>query len=232
MAVGLFWGVYSIDGLIVNSTEDGRYTDGVTNFLASDITSLISGALVAVRLVTSAWAGIASWKCAFIMLEKSSLDLKQFNRMVSARVPWPLNIRSGRFGLLVTAVLLLMLPSTFIAPLLSGAAGWQTVSIQVDAGTANITIPESEAEQWFWYQQIALDRGKYTDRAAGLASLAWANIEQGRPSGCRHVVVGRPVNSTVENALLPCIKFHGISWYGESVPSYVSDVIDPLRNEI
>ncbi|KAF8532826.1 hypothetical protein BDD12DRAFT_950237 [Trichophaea hybrida] len=230
MVAGLSLGVFFVNGRIVNSTDDRRNVNGTTYLLASDVTTIISGSLVAIRIVTTAWAGIASWKCAFILLEKSTLDLQQFNRIVSAQVPWPLGMGSGRLGFLVTTILLLMLPSALTAPLLSGAVGWRSIQIQVDAGTANTTIPVSEKDQWYWYQMQDKVRAKFTNRAAGLAGLTWANIEHDNPSGCRHVVQTQPVNSTVEDIVLPCIDFHEISWYEHSIPLYIRNVLNGTTN--
>jgi len=233
LVIGLSLLVSWLDGAKVNPAEGERYTNGKTYLRASDITTFISGALVAVRLVTNCLAGIFAWKCAFLLLEKSSLDLRQFNMIMSYHVPWSMGLQSGKLCQLVKIILLLMLPSTFVAPLLSGAIDWRSVSVLVDAGLVDITLQAPDPDNWSWYQFNVDVREKLADRATGISALAWSSIEHNDANGCRHVVPinpNLPVNSVVENATVPCINVHNITWYESSPPQYVLDVLDDPRN--
>jgi len=225
--------VFRLDKTTVNQADARRYSDNKTYWRASDITTLVSSVLVVARLVANSLAGILAWMCAFILLEKSSLDLLQFNRMVSLRVPWPPSIGSGWYSLIVTIALLLMLPSTLVTPLLSGAVDWKNVHVQVDAGNVTITSAIFENDNWLWYQNHQDVRAKMADRAVGLAGLAWSNIEHRDDQGCRHVVPQNgnlPVNSTVVDATIPCIQFHEISWYKSSLPQHIREVLESPTN--
>ncbi|KAF8241870.1 hypothetical protein K440DRAFT_641096 [Wilcoxina mikolae CBS 423.85] len=191
--------VYRLDGTKVNPANGGRYSHNKTYLL-----------------VANSLAGILAWKCTFILLEKSSLDLEQFNCVVSLRILWPLGIRSRwcSFKFVVTITLLVMLPSTLMTPLLSGAVDWTSVLVRVDAGKAITTMTILETDNWHWYQYDGTTQKKLVDRAVGIAGLVWSNIEQGDKQGCRHVVPQNenlPVNSTV-------------------LPQYIQDVLENPKN--
>jgi hypothetical protein len=116
-------------------------------------------------------------------------------------------------GWAVVALLLLVLPQPFISPLLSGAVGWGPSFeygplIKVDA-----TNPFADAGLWYWYGVYLTDTRAALRRAAGSASLAWAGTTPDRRH-CRHVMNdnGIPVNSTVYDAVIPCIQIHSITW--------------------
>jgi hypothetical protein len=49
----------------------------------SDVTSLISFALVLIRLVTSAWFTTSAWRGTYILLEKRGMTLAQMRNMVT-----------------------------------------------------------------------------------------------------------------------------------------------------
>jgi hypothetical protein len=53
----------------------------------SDVTSLISAALVLIRLVTSAWFTVPAWRVMYILLEKRGMPLAQMSNMVMFH--WP-----------------------------------------------------------------------------------------------------------------------------------------------
>jgi hypothetical protein len=137
----------------------------------------------------------------------------------------PVQLPQGSRGWIIFAILLSILPQQFIAPLLSGAVNWNPTSVLgVTPVVMNSTNPL--ADPGVWYQYLApptyIDkRNEVYKIATGLASLLWSDsstVSQNGTSltgnGCRHVVNndGLPQGSTLRNLVIPCIKFHNISW--------------------
>lgn len=88
----------------------------------SEVTTVISTAMVAVKILATSWATASIWRCAFILLEKGGLELNRLSRLMSWGLPvvWP----RGRESWGATIVLLLLCPQPFITPILTGAVGW------------------------------------------------------------------------------------------------------------
>jgi hypothetical protein len=121
-------------------------------------------------------------------------------------------------------VLLCILPRSLIVSLLSGAVNWNSSSILASKTIAvDSTVPTVNFSLWYWYDvQGNFDKRALLRRAAGYASLAWANSAAVAANGtsltgnrCRHVVNQNntiPENSTLANGYHSCIKIHSISW--------------------
>jgi len=138
----------------------------------------------------------------------------------------------------IAVILFFSLPQPFIAPLLSGAVNWNPSF--VPGGTAvpvNSTDPSATSSYWYQYvdNSYLVKRTDILRTAAGFASIAWSDsstFSQNGTSltgnGCRHIVNdnGLPVNSSVTNFTVPCIKINGISWAmsAAEIPDRVSQL--------
>jgi hypothetical protein len=136
-----------VDCMLVNPSNANRKSDGKTLLRASDVTTIISFATVVIRLVTSSWCSIAAWRCAFILLE-AGLDLQQFSRTVSWRMPTEFK---GQNSVTVTLVLLLIFPSTVITPIVTGAIDWQAAFSFKDGGSLMSVLVGANSSIWYWY---------------------------------------------------------------------------------
>ncbi|MCJ1325651.1 hypothetical protein MMC10_002314 [Thelotrema lepadinum] len=142
--------------------------------------------------------------------------------------PWlkhPFGLPKGSRSWVISAILLLMLPQNFIAPLLSGAVDWNSVTI-ADGLPVPVNSSNILAESSVWYQYTApmtyLDkRNEVLKVAIGASGLLWsdnslvsANGTSLIGNGCRHVVNnnGLQAGSLQYNTILPCIKFQDITW--------------------
>ena len=92
----------------------------------NDVTTIISAAVVPVRLSGSAWTAGTVWRCAFSLLEQSpdGLKISQLSNMLAWRAPMHRPV--GMAGWSVTLILYLLLPQSLVAPLLTGAVGWSS----------------------------------------------------------------------------------------------------------
>ncbi|KAJ3528708.1 hypothetical protein NM208_g10085 [Fusarium decemcellulare] len=95
----------------------------------TDVTTLISVALVIARTICAAWQALAAWRCIFILLEKTGLSLSEASCLASWRLPALTLLRSlcsGRADhnsarLVAVLVLILAWPAQFANPIASGA---------------------------------------------------------------------------------------------------------------
>lgn len=235
--------VFGVNGYNAIGTSTPRYSGGKLLFRVSDITTLVSSALVIIKFFLTTWSAIALWRCAYILTHnpRASLNDPQVSFMISYKLPpwikWPFQTPKGGRSWAIVVVLLCMLPQSFIAPLLSGAVDWNPSFVPSGTTIAvNSTWPSADFGRWYWYnRQGDFDKKERLRQAAGYAGLAWgndaavaANGSSLTGNGCRHVVHdGLPINSTLANAIIPCIKIHSISWTKISdVPPAVSTLVD------
>jgi len=116
----------------------------------SEVTTILSAALVVVRICVSSWTAVTVWRCAFILMEEGHINLPQLNNMIDFRIPFS-KPKSGKEWVVVSVILLLF-PQPFIGPLVTGAVGWST-SLQ-------------------WSERKELDNGHYGGSLdMGLATL-------------------------------------------------------------
>lgn len=221
---------FVINGFNAADSSTPRYIDGKLQLRVADITTLISAGLVVIKLLVTSWTAVAVWRCAYELTHstKVALSRKQLSFMTRYKLPpsvrYPFELPKGSRSWIVSAILLLVLPQQFIAPLLSGAVNWNPTS--VPGGTVvlvNSTNPLANSDLWYQYviSSYVDKRNEIYKIATGLASLPWSDgstVSQNGTSlmgnGCRHVVNddGLPANSTLRNPVVPCIKFHNISW--------------------
>lgn len=98
--------------------------------LQTDVTTVLSIILSIIRSLGGAWFASVCWRCAFILLEKDGMRLKDFNNMVARSFPFTFVFYSrGKNGyasikIYVVIVVVLTLPAQYAAPILSGSITW------------------------------------------------------------------------------------------------------------
>lgn len=223
--------VYVVDGYNAGDDSTPHYVDGKLLLRSSDVTTLISAALVFIKFFTTSWAAIATWRGAWELTHSNTgLTSKQVSFMTRYKLlPWirsPFGLPSGRRNWAVAVFLLCSVPQPFIAPLLSGAVNWNPSFVagpQTAAVSVNSTNPTASDSYWSQYTDFgyAFKRTDILRQALGLANIAWsdsttvsANGTSLRGNGCRHVMNsdGLPVNSTLADIVVPCIKIQSINW--------------------
>lgn len=201
-----------VDKRRVNSSEGERGKDGRPWLRASDITTFVSIGLVIVRFITSTWTALLAWRCAFFLLETDGLTLPQFNEIVSWGFHFPKF--SKHYLISAAALALAAIPSIFAAPVLAGAVDWRDSYFIIDRRGVEYrrVMPDDD---WYWFTRSGGTVRSVVVRATGFSLLGWSDTIHKEQETCRHAlsVAGEmPVNSTVENATIPCIEIHDINW--------------------
>lgn len=233
-----------IDGFNAADTSTARYIDGELQLRVSDITTLVSAALVIIKFFATSWAAVAVWRCAYELTHTTDVELsrQQLSFMMKYRLPpwamYPFQQPNGFRSWTVAAILLCVLPQPFIAPLLSGAVNWNP-SLVPGSRIVRVYSASRSAQFDNFYEytesRYTTTRDHILKIAAGFASLAWSdsstistNGTSLTGNGCRHVVNddGLLPNSTLINSVVPCIKFDNISWAtsANDIPSKVIDL--------
>ncbi|KAG4439472.1 hypothetical protein IFR05_005051 [Cadophora sp. M221] len=229
LSLAMFYGVHGYKALDGDSTP--RSSNGRFTFRSSDITSLVSAAIILLSVLVSIWCSTSLAQCAFAELEKSGMTIAQFSRMMA----WPNIPRRKVRGIsgLVMIILLANFPQMYIAPLLEGSVNWATTFEEVSESMVESANPAANFNLWGWYGSKLQDRQGAVRRAAGMANLAWGSTNgsadtRDAQKRCRHVVNDNqlPLNSGLANVNMPCIVVHSITWPTGSVPEIVDAVAD------
>jgi hypothetical protein len=187
----------------------------------SDVTSLISVALVLIRLVTSAWFAVSAWRGVYILLEKRGMTLTQVSNMVMFHWPGFSNGLGSRCTWLTAAMFILILPAQLIAPLASGSVSW--VPGHSNSGAPDLDIPTAHAAlYWQYFGQYVEHRSRAVLRAAArsstdLAADPFNAISQAGMLSQRHVNVlsGLPTDTTIDTIAMPYISIDSLEWIEE-----------------
>ena len=139
------------------------------------MTSIISLVLVFHRLVGGSWLTLAGWRMAFTVLEVDGASLGDIGRMVNYRCPPFRSPSTGwQTSLLPIAwvVFLLVTPSLFTSPLLTGAVNWIPTELYQRSNTS-LKIPQpGPSNTWNEHNMYSNNRVYEVYNAIGVASTA------------------------------------------------------------
>ncbi|KAF3392052.1 hypothetical protein DPV78_010277 [Talaromyces pinophilus] len=193
----------------------------------SDITTLLSAATTVINFFGGMWTGLIAWRCVFLLLQNDGLTVNRISSILGGTpsLRWPRGLEWA-----VVIILFFVFPQDYIEPLFSGSVNWNFaiqygLPYQVGGGS-----PTASSSLWYWYLTQRVTRLMSTRQAEGLASISWTSTDvQTAVNGtggiyggisCRSVISDTvPVNSTIENAVVPCIQIHSITWPNETVPA-------------
>ena len=196
------------------STKDG-HGNAVSFLTQSNLTSLISLALVYHRVVAGSWLTLAGWRMAFTVLEKDGASLGDLGHMINYRFP-PFRSRStSREAYLLPelwVVSLLATPSLFVSPLLTGAVNWiPTQLYQHSNETLRIPQP-GPSNTWNEHNLYSNNRLYEVYNAVGLASTANSlDFNLSVPATYKRYFPWFPImppNSTVANVTVPIFRMN------------------------
>ncbi|RHZ48212.1 hypothetical protein CDV55_101168 [Aspergillus turcosus] len=239
----------AVNGYQAINTTSPHYESGHLRLRVSDVTTLVSMALVIIKFFLGVWSTIVVWRCAYVLRDRAGFDpqSQRISFMKKHKLPptamWPVQWPRGFPSWMVAVSLVLMAVQPYISPLLSGAVNWDPSSVSTgNRIQVNDTNPAADLVQWYWYLAQQSDRKSYLRLAAGMANLAWANSAAVSANGtsitgngCRHVVNRGgelAVNSTVWNLVVPCININSISWArsADDVPRNVTYLVENSTN--
>ena len=207
-----------IDGRVVNfNTKEPLFRR--SHLEANDITTVVSAAILVLRIITGAWTSQSAWRCALILLEIQGITLEQFNRMIS----WPVYFLKGSTdAYIATLILLLLVPANLVAPVITGSVGWKEVMMEVTAVPFQHTGPATTNRDWYYYSlRTGTALGDLAISAISRAGVGW--IELGHKNSSRLVTASQQqitlVNSVIDNLTLPFLEIHNISWDKRPTPN-------------
>ncbi|KAF2488309.1 hypothetical protein BU16DRAFT_601335 [Lophium mytilinum] len=206
----------------------------------SDVTTLFSVGLKIISIFITAWQAITAWRCAFIALEKTGLQLSQLSNQISFRTPL---LGGDKTTILLGLVLLLGWPAQLASPILSGAITW-VPALMTYGQRSNLQIAHASAHatDWTstppWYRLVAGDyqpvyRLVQLHVAAGAAlkifgnsintniSIPIKNLRRFTPE-----VEGYANGSTVESVFMPAFEISNFRWLRlRSIPQEIQDAV-------
>ena len=219
--------LYGIDGRVVYFNSDAAWFRRA-HLQADDITTIVSTAILVVRILTGAWAAKSAWRCAFILLETQGITLQQFNRMIS----WPTYfLRGSTDAYITTLTLLLLVPANLVSPVITGAVGWKEVSKEVTRATFQHAGPNTPNEGWNSYSgMIEVTAEMFSLFAASAVGVGWREFGKNNNRSSR--LLARPgqrasTNGTIDNLIMPFLEIHSISWDKRS--DFDTNITDELE---
>ena len=151
-----------------------------------------------------------------ILLQHDGLALSQLDNMISYRIPttW-----SGRHSNKMALVMLMMFPSTFIAPLASGSIDWRSTQMyKADSRLVRGGFGKDNFDWFFGSHQMKQNKQwKLGLAALGHAIRFWDlshdDLNRDLEGTYWYIARDEALPSTqVENAPMPFIEVHSITW--------------------
>jgi len=227
LAAGL---VFGVDTALFDPGTRHSYWDIIKegSLRPSDITTLVSVWLVAARLAGQSLAALVAWRCVMILLQNDGLNLSQIDRMISYRLP---SAWSGKHAWIIVLVLLMMHPSGFVAPLLSGSIDWELVIKYEDTNPVDggFKAPNDPPRAWAAVSYEPVESLLTLVQALGRASAAWLDgaSAQNLTSLDTHRYVSlsqASVGVVVKDVPIPVLEVHSISW-SDPLEDWVNQIV-------
>ncbi|KAH7059005.1 hypothetical protein B0J12DRAFT_380735 [Macrophomina phaseolina] len=209
----------------------------------ADVTTLISAALVLIRLTLNVCSATAAHRSIFILLEKCGITLREIER-IFAFEQGPLG--TNRFKVGVVALLLLLVPAQLSAPLAQGAVTWNP-QLSLKPADFNVSLfVATDGPDFVYFQSRSSNREFSVRRASGLAvihrfgpdfysvfdaekkvpSRRWAPaFSEHEPSDHTKGYKALPDNTTVANTTLPYFRISNFNWidYDDSLADFLDN---------
>ena len=247
-----FLAVFVVDGrkFLVNTQHGTRSAGGSWLLYQSDMTTIISAALVLVRLSGASWFTLAKYRSAFMHLERAGMTLGQISRTLRYGFPgWARLRRKGKaddtnpsnsyvrsLGIVWLAVLIII-PIQLISPLASGAFTW--VPARMPSSKLPMTM-EKAGNGLGWEYLVEFSEHQYitTLQSAGLAAVHTnARFESDyRPILRTYLPALRqytPGSTLLGSATLPHFAINTFEWISDldSISSDEGSVISSMFND-
>lgn len=221
---------FLVDGHGFQTGSSSIFTGG-TAFHQTDVSFIISTALVGVKLSSGACLGLISWRIIYILLEGDGISLREIRRMSQHNVPIIPGCGFNRRSL-ASLIGILALPSIIAAPFLNGAIGW-TPAVVNDTPSETAAFIESDASiGWDQYQNFPETRLGLVLRAAGSAYAGSRQVFDSNTTILHRNFPANmdvPVNSTIDDLLVPFVSVDSLEWINDEELSETlrSAITDP-----
>jgi hypothetical protein len=218
---------FGLNGYKAGDESSPRRVEGKLLLRVADVTTLVSVALVVVKVIVGVWSTTVLWGFGHHMFQKSAPSRKVW-KMIRWRLPPELQSLKSKpkdfQDWIISVTVIVLFIQAFIGPILTGSISWNAAfDLSKKAVSVSSVNEAASFSGWYWYNaQGAFDKRAHLRAAAGYASLAWTDTStvdakgnSNTGNGCRSVIndVGLSRNSSLVDATLPCIKINSIHWY-------------------
>ncbi|CAE6445849.1 unnamed protein product [Rhizoctonia solani] len=184
--------------------------------LQSDIVTILSSAIILLRLGLGAWSSALCWRSAIFLMERGGLTLSGLRGIIGAGVLTPTLYARDITTFLTGVTLLVTLAANFVSPLLTGSISW------VPSNQPTIYIPDSSGlkvsvvgfgELWEDYLRFKFMREQVVQMSAGAVNTAWGrNADNNVLKRSVSFATGLELNSTITNITIPHFVIHSLKW--------------------
>lgn len=207
---------FLVDGHGFQTGSSSLFTGGTASH-QTDVSFIISVALVGVKLSSSACLGLISWRIIYILLEGDGISLREIHRMSQHSVPIIPGCGFNRRSF-ASLIGIIALPSIIAAPFMNGAIGW-TPGVTNDTPPETAAFIESEASiGWDQYQNLPETRLGLVLRAAGSAYLGSRQVFDSNVTILHRnfpANIHVPINSTIDDLLVPFVSVDSLKWIND-----------------
>lgn len=150
----------------VKVDADGSIRYPSSRPLQSDISTVLSIALTLMRTTAAMWTAATTWRCVFILMEKTGISLRAIHWMTTYRLPaknmtWQ--------GFTVAIILLAVFPAQYSSPIVTGSVTWEPA---LQGGRPVDVSFSSYGDKWVNYKRWRADTVPAMELAAtGVASI-------------------------------------------------------------
>jgi hypothetical protein len=220
--------LYVVNGRSFLLDSSGSFDHPRIMLYQSDITTLVSLALVIVRLLAAAWFSLTAWRTMFIILEKRGMKWNDVKWILGTGVPhFPFEynrrkrtirlLPSGkRLSIIAWVIFSLALPAQLVAPLAAGSLTWIPVTETTYSGLDVAITTAGESKWWDYFNTQSPYRLYTVYRAAALASIfPVSSFNRSAPPVFRRQIPsirGLSPNSTLASVLVPRFEIHSLQW--------------------
>ncbi|CAE6348701.1 unnamed protein product [Rhizoctonia solani] len=184
--------------------------------LQSDVVTILSSAIIVLRLALGAWSTGLCWRSALFLMERKGLSRSGLRWLIGAGVLTPSLHARDIMTFLTGATLLVTLAANFVSPLLTGSISW------VPSNQPALFVPESSGLKVsivefreFWSDYLRQDylREQVIQMSAGAINTAWGrNADNSVLKRAVSFANGLELNSTITNVTLPYFVIHSLEW--------------------
>ncbi|CAE6491497.1 unnamed protein product [Rhizoctonia solani] len=198
-----------------------------SHLLQSDVVTILSSAIILLRLALGAWSTTLCWRSALFLMERKGLNRSGLRWLIGAGVLTPPLYARDIMTFLIGVTLLATLAANFVSPLLTGSISW------VPSNQPAVFISESNGlkvstvefrEFWTDYSRRDYLRELVIQTSIGPINTAWGrNVDKGALKRAVSFATGLELNSTITNVTVPHFVIHSLQWIKDPYESLTPD---------
>ncbi|CEL52945.1 hypothetical protein RSOLAG1IB_06013 [Rhizoctonia solani AG-1 IB] len=196
--------------------------------LQSDVVTLLSCAIILLRLALGAWSTTLCWHSALFLMENGGLTLSGLRWVISAGVLIPPCCKKNPMAFLIAATLFFTLAVNFASPLLTGSISWipynQPIVYVPESNGLKISGAELGGEMWQDYLRFQTMRELVVQMSVGVLNTIWGRTTDSNVlKRAISFAAGLELNSTIANVTIPHFVIHSLEWIKDPYQTLTSD---------